>query len=168
MRRELVAAALILAGCASAPAAPPPPPGAPVDFSLAIWASGQQHSFADDRGHVVVLDAWATWCTPCQAQLPQLDALARRWASRGVRVYAASIDQNAEAVQPFLLTMHIDLPILLDPGGKTLTQMLGLKNMPTTWVIDPDGHVVLTEDSATTIAAVEAKVNMLLAAPSGS
>lgn len=158
---------VLTGGCASAPP-PPVHPGGPVDFSLPIWASSQQHSFADDRGHVVVLDAWATWCTPCRTQLPQLDALARKWAARGLRVYAVNIDQNAQGIQPFLIGLSVDLPVLLDPSGTTLAKMLNLETMPTTWVIDPGGRVVLTERSGTSLSAVETKVEQLLTGLSGS
>jgi cytochrome c biogenesis protein CcmG, thiol:disulfide interchange protein DsbE len=158
----LVVGLLVGFGCASTPA-PKPNPGGPVDFSLPIWPTSQQHSFADDRGHIVVLDAWATWCTPCQAQLPQLDALAKQWAPQGVRVYAVSIDTNVQAVQPFLLTFRVDLPILLDPGGEVLKQMLGLQNMPTTWVFDGAGHLVFTEQGSA--ALIAEKVNLMLTAP---
>jgi len=158
---------LLAAGCASAPP-PPVDPGGVVDFSLPIWASSQQHSFADDRGHVVVIDAWATWCAPCRTQLPQLDALSRSLAGQGLRVYAVNIDQNAQGIQPFLIGLSVDLPVLLDPGGATLSRLLHLESMPTTWVLDRSGKVVLTERSGTTLAAVEAKVRILLAGPPGS
>ena len=150
-----------LVACASTPPAPKPAPGAPIEFSLPIWPTAEQHSFADDRGHIVVLDAWASWCAPCKTELPELDALAKQWASQGVRVYAVNIDTSGGTVQPFLTTFHIDLPILLDPGAGVLTQVLGLKNMPTTWVFDKEGHVVLTEEGSA--GRVAETVNSLLA-----
>ena len=156
---SLVAA---LGGCASA-LPQKPVPGEAIDFALPVWASSQPHSFTDDVGHIVVLDAWASWCEPCKAELPQLDKLARQWATQGVRVYAASIDTDAEAVQPYLMAMHIDLPILLDPGGAMLTRMLGLQNMPTTWVFDKAGHLVFTQQG--NAALIAEKVNGMLSRP---
>jgi thiol-disulfide isomerase/thioredoxin len=160
--KQLLGVGILMAlfGCASAPPLPKPDPGGPIDFSLALWPTSQQHSFADDRGQIVVVDAWATWCVPCRTQLPQLDALARQWAAQGVRVYAVSIDTEVQAVQPFLDTVRIDLPILLDPGGTMLTRMLGLEGMPTTWVFDRQGKRVFTEQGSA--AHVAEKVNGLL------
>jgi len=153
-----------LGGCASAPPAPKPVAGGPISFSLPIWPAGTaQHSFADDRGHIVVLDAWASWCQPCQTELPKLDALARQWAAQGVRVYAVNVDTASGVVQPFLMTFHIDLPILLDPGGGVLTQTLGLQNLPTTWVFDQAGNLVFTEQG--NAALVAEKVNLMLSTP---
>jgi thiol-disulfide isomerase/thioredoxin len=152
----------VITGCASRPPQKPVP-GEAIDFSLPVWASNQPHSFTQDVGHIVVLDAWASWCAPCKAELPQLDALAKQWASQGVRVYAASIDTDPEAVQPYLMAMHIDLPILLDPGGAMLTRMLGLQNMPTTWVFDKAGHLVFTQQG--NAALIAEKVNGMLSRP---
>ncbi len=153
---------VVLVGCATA-LPQKPVPGEAVDFSLPVWASNQPHSFTEDVGHIVVLDAWASWCAPCKAELPQLDALAKQWASQGVRVYAASVDTDPQAVQPYLMAMHIDLPILLDPGGAMLTRMLGLQNMPTTWVFDKDGHLVFTQQG--NAALIAERVNAMLSRP---
>lgn len=152
----------VLCGCASG-LPQKPVPGEAIDFALPVWASNQPHSFTEDVGHIVVLDAWASWCAPCKAELPQLDALAKQWAAQGVRVYAASVDTDPLAVQPYLMAMHIDLPILLDPGGTMLTRMLGLQNMPTTWVFDKDGHLVFTQQG--NAALIADKVNGMLRRP---
>ena len=151
----------VLVACASTPPAPKPPPGAPITFSLPIWPTAEQHSFADDRGYIVVLDAWASWCAPCKTELPQLDTLAKQWAPQGVRVYAVNIDTSGGTVQPFLTMYNIGLPILLDPGAGVLTQTLGLKNMPTTWVFDKEGHLVLSEEGS--LGRVPETVNAMLA-----
>jgi thiol-disulfide isomerase/thioredoxin len=157
----VVALLAALAGCASTPPPPKPAPGAPIDFTLPIWPDAQPHSFADDRGHITVVDAWASWCQPCKAELPQLDALAKQWKAQGVRVYAVNIDTGRDTVGPFVTTYDIGLPILLDPGGGVLTQLLGLQNMPTTWVFDEQGHLVLAEQGKVTLIAE--KVNSMLA-----
>jgi thiol-disulfide isomerase/thioredoxin len=150
----------VLVGCATPPP-PKPPPGAPIEFTLPIWPSAQPHSFLDDRGHILVVDAWASWCAPCKAELPQLNALANQWKAQGVRVYAVNIDTTDGTVTPFVTTYNIEIPILLDPGAGLLTSILGLKNMPTTWVFDKDGNVVLASES--NIGKVAEAVNTLLA-----
>jgi thiol-disulfide isomerase/thioredoxin len=157
----VVALLAALAGCASTPPPPKPPPGGPIEFTLPIWPDAVPHSFADDRGHIVVIDAWASWCEPCKAELPQLNALAQQWKAQGVRVYAVNIDTGGDTVGPFVTTYNIGLPILLDPGGGVLTTTLGLKNMPTTWVFNEQGTFVLAEEGKVTLIAE--KVNSMLA-----
>jgi thiol-disulfide isomerase/thioredoxin len=150
----------LLVGCATPPP-PKPPPGTPIELTLPIWPSAQAHSFADDRGHILVVDAWASWCAPCKTELPQLNALANQWKPQGVRVYAVNIDTAGGTVQPFITTYNIDIPILLDPAAGLLTANLGLKNMPTTWVFDKEGHLVLAEEG--NVGKVAEAVNTLLA-----
>lgn len=152
----------VLAGCASG-LPQKPVSGEAIDFSLPVWASDKPHSFTEDVGHILVLDAWASWCAPCKEELPQLDALAKQWGPQGVRVYAASVDTDPLAVQPYLMEMHIGLPILLDPAGTILTRMLGLQNMPTTWVFDKEGHLVFTQQGKA--ALIAEKVNEMLSRP---
>lgn len=151
-----------IVGCASAPPATGAASAGPIAFSLPIWPTAEQHSFSDDRGHIVVVDAWASWCGPCKTELPKLDALARQWRTQGVRVYAVNIDTGSGTVEPFVTTLRIGVPILLDPGGGVLTSLLGLKDMPTTWVFDAQGMLVFT-DSGSAEKTAE-KVNALLAA----
>ncbi len=163
--KRLLAIGLLAAvlACASGPPPPKPVAGGPINFSLPVWPAATNHPFADDRGHILVLDAWASWCLPCQTELPKLDALAKQWASQGVRVYAVNIDTGGGKVQPFLMTFHVDLPVLLDPGGGVLTQRLGLKDMPTTWIFDQAGNLVFTEQGNMDLIAE--KVNLMLSTP---
>jgi thiol-disulfide isomerase/thioredoxin len=143
-----------LGGCASTPK---PASGTPVEASLPGWPTGQAHSFAEDRGHLLVIDAWATWCLPCQAELPQLSGWAKQWASQGVRVYAVSIDTDLSKLEPFLRNAGVELPILLDPAGAALQRVLGLENMPTTWLFDEEGHVLLVEQGTANRIAEQVK-----------
>ena len=123
-------------------------PGASVsDITLATYPETGKHSFSADRGQVVVIDAWATWCAPCVRSLPQLQALRRDYGQRGVRVYAVSVDEDRAQIPTFLAAARVQLPVLLDPGGFVLEDRLKLKQMPTTWVVDRSGHVRYTQES---------------------
>jgi thiol-disulfide isomerase/thioredoxin len=92
------------------------------------------------RGRVVVIDFWATWCAPCAAALPALDALARRHPE--VVVVAASIDDDPAAADRFVAA-HLPAPALTlarDPGGRVMNG-LGAPGMPTLVVVDREGVV---------------------------
>jgi thiol-disulfide isomerase/thioredoxin len=157
--RRLAVMLLVLAGCAGATpassgaktqglAAQPSPVGASVsDITLATYPESGKHSFSADRGQVVVIDAWATWCAPCVRSLPQLQKLRRDYGKRGVRVYAVSVDEDRGQIPTFLAAARVDLPVLLDPGGFVLEGKLKLKQMPTTWVVDRNGRVRYTQES---------------------
>jgi thiol-disulfide isomerase/thioredoxin len=129
-------------------AAQPSSAGASVtDITLSTYPGPGKHSFSADRGQMVVIDAWATWCAPCVRSLPQLQALRRDYAKRGVRVYAVSVDEDRAQIPTFLAAARVDLPVLLDPGGFVLEDKLKLKQMPTTWVVDRSGRVRYTQES---------------------
>jgi len=157
--RRLAAMLLTLVGCAGT-ATPPSgakaqglaaqssPAGTSVsDIALATFPQAGKHSFSADRGQVVVIDAWATWCAPCVRSLPQLQKLRRDYSKRGVRVYAVSVDEDRAQIPTFLAAARVDLPVLLDPGGFVLEDKLKLKQMPTTWVVDRNGRVRYTQES---------------------
>ena len=124
-------------------------------------ADGSARSLADYAGRVVVLNFWATWCVPCVAEMPALDALSRTAAGAGIAVLAVSLDRTgAAAVTPFYAAHGIrNLPVLLDPHSGAMTA-LGLDGIPTTLVIDRSGREVariqgpVRWDSAEAIAVI--------------
>jgi thiol-disulfide isomerase/thioredoxin len=117
------------------------------DIALETYPAPGKHDFSADQGQVVVIDAWATWCGPCVRSLPQLQRLRSDYASRGVRVYAVSVDEDRAQIPRFLRSAGVDLPVLLDPGGFVLEDRLKLRQMPTTWVVDPRGRIRFTQES---------------------
>jgi len=174
----LLPLALALA-CAGSPPAPPvanetqalnttsafsSPSGKSVSgISLDTFPAPGKHGFSDDRGQVVVIDAWATWCGPCVRSLPLLQKLRSDYASRGVRVYAVSVDEDRAQIPHFLASARVDLPVLLDPGGFVLEDRLMLKQMPTTWVVDRAGQVRFTQESFEgNLDDIRAKLDALL------
>lgn len=104
-------------------------------------ADGGTYPLAAAHGKGVVLNFWATWCPPCVAEMPALDALAIRLAPRDIAVLTVSADHGgAPAVQSFYAAHHIThLPLLLDPGDAAV-QALGLRGFPTTLIIDRQGR----------------------------
>jgi thiol-disulfide isomerase/thioredoxin len=140
--------------------------GGPVQLVLRGFPDEAPHPLSADLGHVLVLDAWATWCGPCIRSLPQLQALQKAFAGRGVRTYAVSVDEDRSQIAPFLAAARVDLSVLLDPGGNALEQTLGLRVMPTTWVLDRTGRVRgVHEGFEGNVDAVRAEVEKLLAEP---
>jgi len=102
-------------------------------------ASGMPRSLADFRGHPVVLNLWATWCAPCLAEMPALDAL----AGSGVAVVAISEDiSGPDLPARFLRQHHLDhLALYSDPSGG-VGEALGVSALPLTLVINADGQEV--------------------------
>jgi thiol-disulfide isomerase/thioredoxin len=95
------------------------------------------------RGRVVVLNVWATWCVPCRKEMSTLDRLQARLGGKDFLVVALSIDRKGvEAVRGFYQEVGVEnLAIYLDPSGRG-SRGLGLPGVPTTLLIDQEGHEV--------------------------
>jgi peroxiredoxin/outer membrane lipoprotein-sorting protein len=100
----------------------------------------QNVSLAEQKGHVVVLDFWATWCGPCVQELPTLDKLSQNLAPRGVKFFALNQSESKELVQAFLGKHSLSLPVLLD-DKTTAAQAYLVEGIPQTVVINKTGRV---------------------------
>ena len=111
--------------------------------------AGKKLTLADYKGHVLVVNLWATWCGPCTEELPGLAALAERIKPFGGLVLPISIDvEGAAAVKPFYASHDIsNLPVLLDPDGNNL-DVLDTDGVPLTIVLNPEGKLVARLEGA--------------------
>lgn len=147
---------LLLTGCASldfsgtssaartqlAPQSQPPPTGsAPANLSLKRLSGDAAWSLSQDRGSVVLLDVWATWCEPCREALPLYEALSKEFGERGLKVYAVSVDEDPSQIAKFLNEIKITVPVLVDPGALNSETVLHVKLMPTAFLIDRKGVI---------------------------
>ena len=100
-------------------------------------------SLADFRGKVVLLNIWATWCSPCRREMPTLDRLQVQLGGPAFEVVALSIDRKgASAVRSFYSEVGIrNLAVYIDSRGKS-ARALGMIGLPTTLLIDRDGREV--------------------------
>jgi peroxiredoxin len=110
------------------------------DFSLPD-VHGRPLSLSSFRGQVVLLDFWATWCEPCQEELPDLKSLHLRHKDRGFTVLGVSMDAlGAKAVAPFLKEKDVPYPVVLTEGEPPSGYpVIGL---PTAFLIDRKGLIV--------------------------
>ena len=109
------------------------------DFSAALM-DGSEISLADYQGKVVVLNFWATWCAPCLKEMPDLEEL---WAGSDgkVVVLAISMGETDEKIRKFLEKHPFRFPVIADTDMKVV-QLYGVKNLPITYLIDPDGAII--------------------------
>jgi cytochrome c biogenesis protein CcmG/thiol:disulfide interchange protein DsbE len=109
------------------------------DFSLPD-AGNTTTTLTSMRGHVVVVDFWASWCGPCLRSLPWLDAMRDRYAAQGLTVIAINLDQKRSDADRFLARVPLKLPLAFDPSGST-AKNYEVKAMPTSFLIARDGTI---------------------------
>jgi peroxiredoxin len=118
---------------ASAPVEPAPP------FELAL-AGGGQVRLEELRGKVVLLDFWATWCTPCELEIPELNAFYRESRGRGVELVAISIDEiDPGEVERWAAERGVRYPVA--HGSSELAEAYGAFEFPFHVVISRDGDI---------------------------
>lgn len=108
-------------------------------FALRSLA-GPHWSLSDVRGHVVVVNFFATWCPPCRAETPDLVAIERRYASKGVIFVGVDDREDAALVSVFAKNKGIRFPIVLDSNG-AVAHTYDVRAIPTTYVLDARGVI---------------------------
>lgn len=96
---------------------------------------------ADERGHPVLLNFWATWCEPCRAEMPSLERLAAAQQGAGLRVIAANYREGEPAVRRFLTKTPLALPLVRDADGAA-ARAFGINIFPSTVAIDRRGRTL--------------------------
>jgi thiol-disulfide isomerase/thioredoxin len=120
------------------------------DFRAVPVALGTTHSeaitgpktIADYKGHVVLLNLWATWCTPCRAEMPSLERLNREMQPEGLRIVAVSIDNPGmeQPIRDFAKELGLDFEILYDATGRIRDDYQS-SGVPETFIIGKDGII---------------------------
>ncbi len=97
-------------------------------------------SLSGQRGQVVVLDFWATWCGPCRQSLPGLNAMYKELKEKGMAAFAVDLQEGKETIQPVKAKLIPDVPVLLDEKSD-VAKLYGVSGIPQTVVIGKDGKV---------------------------
>ena len=136
--RRLLCAAPLLA-CVPASALTVQPSGIAPDFTLRSM-DGPNLRLAEQRGQVVMVNFWATWCGPCRQEMPHLNKLYDKYRDSGFVLLGVNIDDNAGKATDLATKLGLKFPVLLDTD-KTVSRLYDMGTMPATVVIDRAGKV---------------------------
>jgi peroxiredoxin len=137
LRTLLIALPLMLA-LGTAHAAVKPQQTAP-DFTLKR-AEGGNLRLAEQRGQVVLINFWASWCGPCRVEMPHLNRLHDKYKAGGFMVLGVNIDDDPRHGAATAARWGLRFPVLLD-AEKTVTRTYDLGAMPSTVLVDRDGRI---------------------------
>ncbi len=116
--------------------------GDPMPAYTAKYLDGKPLNLAGEKGNVIFLNVWATWCGPCRFETPELQALNNQYAASGLKVIGVSVDEGeTEAVKTFVAEQKITYPIALDPEGR-IANLLQTTVLPTSLLLDRNGKIV--------------------------
>ncbi len=123
--------------------------------------SGDSVSLDDLAGQVVFVNHWATWCPPCRAEMPELEAYYQAHREEGFTLVAINAGEPAEDVKPFVEELDLSFPVWVDPQGEAM-RAFGVSGLPTSFVIDGSGTIVQAWPGAVTLEQLEEHVTPLL------
>lgn len=133
------------------------------DFALKDPA-GRTVALSAQKGRIVLLNFWATWCDSCRVEFPALEDLQRRAGDRYVLLAVSVDDDPAKAVPPFVKSHGLSFPIAY--GDQATLRAYAVSTLPTTYLIGPDGAIARRYVGPLDEAAVENDILALLRRPS--
>lgn len=129
---------------------------------------GGRLSLASYHGHVVVLNFWGSWCTPCRAEAPSLAQLARQFGGSGVRFLGIDIRDSPPSAQAFMADFRISYPSLNDPSDNLALDFRDTvppAGIPTTLVISPSGRIAARVIGSVTYDGLKSLIQRAVAEP---
>jgi peroxiredoxin len=110
-------------------------------FELPVLGASNSVSLEQYKGKVVLLNFWATWCKPCEDEMPAMDRLYRALAPEGFEMLAVSVDEEAGPVETFRRRLGVSFPILMDPA-QDVSRLYQTTGFPESLLIDGRGMIV--------------------------
>ena len=134
--RRATSLAVLAAGTAVAAIAPS---STAPDFTLHTM-NGPNMRLQEQRGKVVMINFWATWCGPCRQEMPHLDRLYDKYKSSGFVLMGINVDDDTRNAAAVAAKLGVRFPVLLDTD-KQVSRLYDLSTMPSTVLVDRDGKV---------------------------
>jgi peroxiredoxin len=102
--------------------------------------TGQQVALSKYKGQVVMLNFWATWCGPCQQEMPLLDQMSKKYKPAGFTLIGVNVDKEAPPVKALLDRKPVSFQVLLDPTN-SVSKTYHVDEMPSSVIVDRKGQI---------------------------
>ncbi len=113
------------------------------EFSLKTLNGETEINLSDYAGKIVYLDFWASWCGPCRRAFPEVKKLHAEYLDQGMEVLAISLDKSPSPAIKFMAQQEAAFTSLFDAGSATALAY-GVRSIPTTIIVGPDGKVAFS------------------------
>ncbi|MFT4301114.1 MAG: TlpA disulfide reductase family protein [Desulfovibrio sp.] len=113
-----------------------------------------------NKGKVIMLNFFATWCPPCQVEVPDLVAVNKKFAGKDVLIISLSVDEDEKVVVPFMKKMNMDYPVYM--AGRDITKAFQVSSIPHNVFFAKDGQRVISEPGIADTEMMEMVFNKLL------
>jgi len=130
------------------------------EFALADL-QGSRVALKDYRGKVVLLNFWATWCSPCQLEMPRFVVWQKEYAAQGLQIVGISMDDDPAPVRSLSARIKLNYPVVM--GDEKIGELYGgILGLPVTYLIGRDGEVLAEYRGETDLNAMEERLKALL------
>ncbi|MBI1279375.1 MAG: redoxin domain-containing protein [Anaerolineaceae bacterium] len=123
--------------------------------------AGNSIRLADLRGKVVLINFWATWCEPCKAEMPDLQAIYERYHGRGLRVLGVNLGEDRAEVQRWVTQLGLTFDIVMDDGQR-IASLYQLRGQPSSYLVAQDGVITQIYYGPTIRQSLDAAIAPLL------
>jgi peroxiredoxin len=130
------------------------------DFSVTDL-SGQTLQLSRYRGKVVVLNFWATWCSPCRGEIPRFVDLQTRYGRDGLQIIGISLDDDPKLVRAFYQQLRMNYPVAIG-DAKLAEQYGGVLGLPVSFLISRDGRIYAKHVGEADAALIEREIKSAL------
>ena len=151
MKKVILALLLCLALPCSTLAAPSVP---------ALNLAGLTDMLAKNKGKVIMLNFFATWCPPCRVEIPELVSVRKKYAEKDVLIISLSLDEDAKVVPPFVEKMKMTYPVFM--ADRDIAKTFKISQIPHNAFYSRDGQLILSEPGMADAEMVEMVFKKLL------
>jgi len=159
-RWALLVLALLVSGCDEPPQEDQRPREKASDFTLPLLTGGT-FTFGDHKGYPVVINFFASWCVPCRAEAPALNAVFREYREHRVAFVGIAVQDTETKALGYIEDLGVAFPAGLDKTGK-IKEAYGVYGIPTTIFIDRTGAISYTHAGALTEDLIKHELDKLL------
>jgi thiol-disulfide isomerase/thioredoxin len=104
---------------------------------------GKIHTLNDYKGNIVLVQFWATYCTPCRKEMPTMNNLIKKMQGKPFKIVSVNMAETRDEVASFIEQVPVDFPVLLDSDGSTVGKWKVFA-APANFILDKKGNIIFT------------------------